>query len=416
MNVFKFGGASVKDASSVKNMCNIIKQYKDDKPLLVVISAMDKTTNALEVILEKAYKQDLELEKSILALKDFHIKICLGLFSEDHSVFSQIDKFFVQLANTIKKIDLDYNLVYDQVVCFGELISTTIIAEYLNTIGFKAKWIDARKYIQTDERWREGKVDWDWTESQISSELPQFLETHVLITQGFIGGTITGKTTTLGREGSDYSAAIFAFCLNAEAVTIWKDVPGILNADPKRIKNTTLYKKLPYKEAAEMTYYGATVIHPKTIKPLANKKIQLKVKSFLNPENEGTVIGDFPKEDLAPAIIFKPNQALVSFHVRDLSSISQRKLNEILRTLSVHNIKINMMQNSATSMITCVNYDDAALQKVKKRFSKMLNIFIQPGLQIITIKNYTEELVNEYSEKENLLIQKSSSTFQVVTY
>lgn len=415
MRVFKFGGASVKDAEGVKNVTKIISSYKEE-PLLVVISAMGKTTNALEDL----YKLGLErqsFQQEVNALYDYHLQIVKNLFNDlHHDIHFQLAKRFQSLTRVLQKLNIENAARgYDEVVAHGELISTVILQACLEDMGFACRWIDARDYISTNNFHKEAKINWSLTSSKINRALPAVLENEIIITQGFIGRSPDGHTTTLGREGSDFSAAIFASCLNAGSVTIWKDVPGVLNADPKMVKETILYPELSYNEAAEMTYYGATVIHPKTVKPLANHKIPLFVRSFLNPEAPGTRIFDLEHEKQAPAIIFKKNQTLISFHIRDFSFITERNLSHIFSLLDLLNIKINLMQNSAITFSVCV---DNAADKIKSLITNLeteYNILYNTDLTLITIKNFTNELNEEVSQgKEILLEQKTRSNFQIV--
>lgn len=286
IRVFKFGGASVKDAASVRNVAHIIQNYHQEGGLLVVVSAMGKTTNALEALWQAARQAAPQYAEPLAALRQMHQEIAEALLPATHSLHTHLESSFAELEAQLQAAhNLPEAQSYDQIIAFGELLSSLIVSAYLAEVGLPIRYIDARKYIQTDQQWREARVDFPWTEQLIKQELPELLQSHILLTQGFIGSTLGGQSTTLGREGSDYSAAIFAHCLEAESLTIWKDVPGILNADPKKVAQTQLFERLSYREAAEMTFYGATVIHPKTIKPLANKGIPLYVKSFIEPQN-----------------------------------------------------------------------------------------------------------------------------------
>ncbi len=415
MKVFKFGGASVKDADGVKNVVKVISSYKGT-PLLVVVSAMGKTTNALEELYQLSISHK-PFHEQINALYEYHLHIVKQLFTDiHHDVHFQLATRFQNLTRILQKSkDKNHALLYDEVVAHGELISTVIVQAYLNETGHSSRWIDARDYISTNNLHKEALINWALTSSKVNRELPSILEREVIITQGFIGRSPAGNTTTLGREGSDFSAAIFASCLNAESVTIWKDVPGVLNADPKLIKDTVLFSELSYNDAAEMTYYGATVIHPKTIKPLANQKIPLLVRSFFKPEEPGTRISGSLTQNPAPAIIFKQNQTLISFNIRDFSFITERNLSHIFSLLDIYHIKINMMQNSAISISLCIDNVPEKTTALINNLENEYNVHYNTDLTLITIKNYTQEITDEISRgKEILLEQKTRNTYQIV--
>jgi aspartate kinase len=417
MQIFKFGGASVKDAEAFRNVGFIVKNHSVPGKLLIVVSAIGKTTNALESIFSIAYDgQDSSIEFS--ALKTYHFSVAQELFPDpENSVFEALEHLFLNLQEKLQNLVADkFDQQYDQIISFGELMASTLLHHYLNAENLSAVWLDCRKYIQTDTNWREGKVDWAWTEKLVQRDLPAMLQNgNIIVTQGFIGGNSDGQTTTLGREGSDYSAAIFAYCLRAHNMTIWKDVAGLLNADPKIFPNTVRYPKISYQETIEMAYYGASVIHPKTIKPLADRQIPLYVKSFVDPESEGTKIGNFPHEKLAPAFILKQNQCLISFGVKDFSFISEQNLSTIFQVLSELRIKINLMQNSAISFSICIDYDGARLEKLIETLRDQFNIQYNISLQLFTIKNYNSESIrNLTAGKEILLEQRTRNTYQFV--
>ena len=417
MKVFKFGGASVKDAAAVRNMAAIVNKYAANNQLLVVVSAMGKTTNHLENLYQ-TFLDKGDYHGIIANMKQFHTDIVAELFADqDSAIYTLLDKLFDRLAATLERQgrDVPYEEGYDQIICYGEIISTHIVAHYLRQIETNAVWLDARQYIQTDNTWREGKVDWSWTEKIIQNELKKLLQNNVIITQGFIGGTVENQTTTLGREGSDFSAAVFAYCLDAESLTIWKDVPGILNADPKRLINTSLYTQLSYTDAAEMTYYGATVIHPKTIKPLANKRIPLHVRSFLDSEQAGTTITTSKPEALAPAIIFKDNQKLVSIGTKDYAFITDKNLIHILEVLNRLNIKVNLMQNSAISVSISIDNNERKVERLIEALGADFDLTWNDDLQLITIKNYDEASISSMTTgKDRILEQKTRHNFQVL--
>src|SRR6201746_1416652 len=348
MLVFKFGGASVKDAAGIVNLGKVVNMYAG-KPLLSVVSAMGKTTNALEKLTKAYVNQTDDLHDNYEEIKQYHYQTIAELFDANAPVFDEVANTFVEIDWMIEdEPHDDYDFIYDQIVSIGELVSTRIIAAYLNQAGIKTQWLDVRGYIHTDNNYREGNVYWDKTKESINQDIPKLLDKAVVVTQGFLGGTSENFTTTLGREGSDYTASIFASCLGAESVTTWKDVSGILNADPKHFEDTIKFDELTYTEAIEMTYYGATVIHPKTIKPLQNAKIPLLVKSFYSPDAPGTVISEkwhhlFKK----PVIIIKQDQVLLSLSTKDYSFITEDHLSDIFGKFAKSHVKINMMQTSA---------------------------------------------------------------------
>lgn len=411
MKVFKFGGASVKDPNAIRNMASIIKA-NGNANLLIVISAMGKTTNALERIIA-LQRQGNQIEKELSDLRNYHFNILQDLFQKNHSIFSLIEDQFEKVRQEAKKTD-GYDQVYDQVVSLGEVISTLIISNYLDDKGLPVQWIDARKMIRTDSNFREGKVDWGISKVAIQT-LDDKLANGVLVTQGFIGSTENGLTTTLGREGSDYTAAIFASCLKAESVTIWKDVPGVMNADPKRLPAAVVFEELPFKEAAEMTFYGASVIHPKTIKPLANNGIPLFVKNFDNPLLPGTVIKETKLDHIPPLIVFKDNQCLISCRVTDYSFIDESQLSIIFGVVSEMQMKINLMQNSAISFSFCVDYREDKILKLIDLLGNHFEVYYNTGLTLITVKNYDQQTFQEYRQKKGVILEQSSrSTLQVL--
>ncbi|WP_276369203.1 aspartate kinase [Chryseolinea sp. H1M3-3] len=411
MKVFKFGGASLKDSKGVRNVASIIaSQTRHD--LLVVVSAMGKTTDRLERILSLA-SSNQDYQVVLDELKEYHHNIVDDLFQKPISVLREVDIHFNDLENELLTHAASDQL-YDQVVCKGELISSIILHHYLLSKSISSFWFDSRNGICTDKNFREGRVDWTKTAVSINP-LRSILEEKIIITQGFIGKTPDGFTTTLGREGSDFSAAIFASCLNAESVVIWKDVPGVMNADPKRIPTATVFRELPFKEAAEMTYYGASVIHPKTIKPLANKGIPLYVKNFTDPSLPGTKIHECTVENLPPLIVFKENQCLISCKVTDYTFVSEQQLTNIFHALSELDIRLNMMQNSAISFSFCIDFRENKLLKLIEKLQQHFEVFYNTGLTLITIKNYDEASFETYRKQKGVLLEQSSrSTLQVL--
>ena len=423
LKVFKFGGASVKDADSVRNVAAILKKYAP-KNLVVVVSAMGKTTNLLEKVLNAWYGNDERLHSYIQELIAYHQAIIIALFPDKkHPVHFSTDLLFGELeGNLSTPPSLDYDFDYDQIVCFGELISTTIISEYLVSEGFNCRWFDVRGLIRTDSSWRSAKVDWETTGKLINQEVSVFFDddtsTHAIaLTQGFLGATPEGATTTLGREGSDYTAAIFAHALRADEMVIWKDVPGLLNADPKYFSVTQRLSSISYLEAIELAYYGATVIHPKTIKPLQNKDIPLRIKSFLDPDSEGSLIHHNTSADsLIPSFIFKVDQVLISISPRDFSFIDERNLSEILAVFASNSVHISLMQNSAISFSVCVDYNQRRLEQLFSVLEKKYKIRYNTKLELITIRHYDQATIDRVLEdgKTVLLEMRSRVTAQFV--
>lgn len=415
MQVFKFGGASVKDAEGIKNLTAIVKSNSSEQ-LLIVISAMGKTTNALEKLAHSYFHQQDDVNEIFDEIKTYHFEILHQLFENpNHPVFNDISNNFVEIDWIIEDQPVDgYDFIYDQMVSIGELVSTRIISHYLNLAGIPGLWLDARSYIQTDNTYREGKIDWAKTEQLIQKNIPQILQNQIGITQGFIGNTSENFTTTLGREGSDFTAAIFASCLNATAVTVWKDVPGILNADPKLFSDCIKFDELSYEEAIEMTYYGATVIHPKTIKPLQNKHIPLYVKPFLTPSKDGTVIKEAVIEIVTPIIIVKKNQLLVTLSTRDLSFITENHLRDIFKAFADVNIKVNTLQISALSFSASFDFDETKFEHLKNEMKNDFKIRFNTDLKLITIRHANEDSVKKYITSKIYLEQRSRNTAQFV--
>lgn len=423
LKVFKFGGASVKDADSVRNVSKIVENHASEK-LVVIVSAMGKTTNALEKVLQAWYENDERLSVFIEDIISYHQEIVSALFPDkSHPARFKTDLLFGELeGHLFTPPSLNYDFDYDQVVSFGELISTTIISEFLENEGFNCQWFDVRDMIRTDSNWREGKVDWETSERLIREKAGAFLENEgtkpkIVLTQGFLGSTPEGFTTTLGREGSDYSAAIFAYSLDAEEMVIWKDVPGLLNADPKYFSITEKLASISYREAIELSYYGATIIHPKTIKPLQNKDIPLRIKSFVHPEEEGSIIHqDTASDNLIPSFIFKVDQVLISIIPKDFSFIDELSLSEILAVFAGNSIHISLMQNSAISFSVCVDNNERKLSQLFDELGKNYKIRYNKGLELITIRHYDQATIDRVMEdgKSILLEMKSRLTAQFV--
>ena len=413
MKVFKFGGASVNSAQAVENMSSIVRMYYG-KPLIVVVSAMGKTTNRLEQMVPGVNSLSTSLDH-FEELKRYHLTIVDSLFpSKDHPIYSALERLFDLLDNQIRKQPTHYNFDYDQTVSFGELISTTIISHYLNLIGLKNSWMDIRKIITTDTTYREGRVDWEQTQHNVNEQMGELFP--LTITQGFIAGSTDGHTTTLGREGSDYSASILSYCLHADEMTIWKDVPGFLNADPKFFPNTIKIQQIPYNEAIELAYYGASVIHPKTVKPIQNRNIRLNIRSFIDPSAEGSVIGPF-KTILpqTPLYIFKNRQLLISFLPKDFSFIAEENLQTLFAVLAELNIKVNLMQNSALSFSICIDYNEILIKQLTERLQQQYLIRYNTDLQLITIRYYTQEIIDSIVAGRSILLeQRSRTTIQLI--
>lgn len=416
MQVYKFGGASVKDAAGVKNLAQIVQQ-NDTNHLLIVVSAMGKVTNQLEALTWAYLAQDEQANTIFDEVKAFHFNIINELFP-DHSnpIYNDVANTFVEIEWILEEEPNDSaDYLYDQIVSIGELVSTKIVAAYLNLAGCFAFWADARSYIETDNNYRDANVNWIKTEQQIQKSLPTLLANGIVVTQGFIGGTSENFTSTLGREGSDYSAAIFCACLNAQSMTIWKDVPGVLNADPKWFDETTQINQLSYHDAIELTYYGATVIHPKTIKPLQNKNIPLYVRSFLQPEAAGTVISGEKTIAPIPCFIFKVNQVLISIFPKDFSFIIEENLSHIFNILHKNKVKVNTMLNSAISFSVSVDNDEQKIKQLIADLSESYKVKYNTALELVTIRYYNQQTIDRVTLNKKVLLEvKSRHTCQIV--
>ncbi len=417
MQVFKFGGASVKDAEAVINVGRILKKHAQ-QPTVVVVSAMGKVTNKLEELVKAYFFKTPNIMEVFEEVKKYHFDIVKKLIPNlSNPIYNDLENVFLEMLWAIEELPaFTFNHHYDQIVSLGEVLSTKIVSAYLNQIGITNQWIDARGIIQTDNTYREGKVDYELSEKILQDQLqPLLKKNRIVITQGFIGGTSENYTTTLGREGSDYTASLLAYFLNAERVIIWKDVPGVLNADPKYFKNTQKLKELTYHDAIELTYYGASVIHPKTIKPLQNKGIPLFVRSFLKPEEEGTVIKESDQRLNVTSYIFKTDQILISIQPKDFSFIAEDNLSNIFAIFSKHGVKVNMMQNSAISFSVCVDEDDFKIKPLIEELQFQFKVLYNQNVQLMTIRNYDNDIVNKLSENKVVLMeQKSRNTHQMV--
>ncbi len=418
MKVFKFGGASVNSADAVRNMAQIVQSHLESEALVVVVSAMGKTTNLLEKLVPGVLETGERRQELRRTLEDYHRGIASALMPDNMDVQRKMNALLAGLDHLCATLPTDaghYNYNYDQVVSFGELLSTTIIADYLNSLGINTLWTDARQLIITDNHYREGRVDWDATAARLAA-LRQRFTGQIVLTQGFIGATPETSTTTLGREGSDYSAAILAYCLGAESVTIWKDVPGFLNADPKFFSDTVKIAQMPYNEAIELAYYGASVIHPKTVKPLQNKGIPLYIRSFLTPEAEGSVIGNHHTiSPETPLYIFRDNQILLSIAPRDYSFIAEDNLQVIFGLLNDLGIRVNMMQNSALSFSICVDNQPHLVSRLVEQLKSMFRVRYNENLQLVTIRYYNQAVIDRIvAGRPILLEQRSRVTEQLI--
>jgi aspartate kinase len=415
MRIFKFGGASVKDADGIKNVFSVLEKVGHEDTL-VVISAMGKTTNALELVIKNYFEKSGELNSSLQDVRKYHNQILLDLFDdENHDVFYAVNSHFADLEYFIRSNKSpNYNFVYDQVVSYGEIISTTIVSHYFNYAGLKNNWIDVRNFIKTDATYRDAEVNWEKTQLLISKGVKK---KALNITQGFLGSDENNFTTTLGREGSDYTAAIFAYCLNAESVTIWKDVPGVMNADPRVFENAILLNQISYREAIELAFYGATVIHPKTLQPLQKKEIPLHVKSFINPLLPGTSVSKGKDlEPEAPCYIVKRDQLLISLSSIDFSFIMEENISEIFALFHQYKMKVSLIQNSAISFSVSVEDKFGNFNELKAILSKKFKVSYNENVSLYTIRHFTKEAA-EMVEKDKtvLLKQISRETMQIVT-
>ena len=415
MRVFKFGGASVKDAEGIKNVYEVLQKvgYED---VLLVVSAMGKTTNALELVIKNYFDKSAELKYSVQEVKKYHNQILLDLFEDEkNEVFSVVNSQFADLEYFLAhNKSPNYNFVYDQIVSYGELLSTTILSQFMNFMGIKTQWLDVRNYIKTDANYRDAEVDWDLTQKNISKNIKRKI---LNITQGFLGSDENNFTTTLGREGSDYTAAIFAYCLNAESVTIWKDVPGVMNADPRYFENASLLNQISYREAIELAFYGATVIHPKTLQPLQKKEIPLYVKSFINPLLKGTSVSrGADLEPHLPCFIVKRDQLLISLSSIDFSFIMEENISEIFSLFHQFKLKVNLIQNSAISFSVCVEDKFGNFKDMNAILSKKFKVDFNENVTLYTIRHFDEAASQTVENNKVILLkQVSSETMQVVT-
>ena len=404
MQILKFGGASIKNSTNIKKVAEIINTI-DYSNTIIIVSAIGKTTNAFENIIKLYLDDSDEFKNSINELHDFHIKILNELFTENHAIYKIIKEDFMEIYNFFKKNKSpNYNFIYDQIISYGEILSSKILNEYLNSIGIKSSFKDVRELIKTDSYYRNSNINWEVTKKNI---LAANFNPNITLTQGFIASNEDNFTTTMGREASDYTAAVFAYCLSANSVTIWKDVDGILNADPKKFKNTVLLEKISYDEAIELAFYGASVVHPKTIQPLQKKEIPLFVKSYNNPNAIGTCVSKskelFPK---IPCYILKENQILMSISSLDFSFTINDKTKSILNLLSNYKIKINLTQNSAISLTLCVDDDYNNIDKLTNELKSNFKIHIEKKLKLYTVRNLEKKSIDQFKKGKNIIIEQ----------
>ena len=413
MKVFKFGGASIKDISSIKNILKIISTYNEDR-LVIVVSAMGKTTNALELVVHNYFNNKENLQASISEVYNFHSEIINNLFEKSHPIFSDISKSFEKLNSFIKaNKSPSYSFVYDQIVSLGELLSSRIIHHFLLNNNINCSFIDARNCIKTNSKYRGAKVEWDITNKKIKDYIS---DSKISVTQGFIGSDKNNFTVTLGREGSDYSAAIFAYVLNAESLSIWKDVPGLLNADPKFFNNTKLLNQISYSETIELAFYGASIIHPKTLQPLQKKEIPLLVKSFKNPQSKGTIISKgIDIEPLVPCYIFKQNLILLKLSSLDFSFMVENNISDIFKELHKFKMKVDVIQNSAISFSVCFFDKYNKIKELIKNLEGKYKIDMHKNVSLFTIRHFDEKSIKKITNKRKLLLeQRTEKTVRLI--
>lgn len=410
MKVFKFGGASVKDADGIRNVATVLESQGFDNCLLIV-SAMGKTTNALEVVVANFMNKE-DYTKEIASIKEYHFLIMENIFEKNNPIFQEITNHFEDVLQFLQtSSSIDYNFIYDQVVSYGEIISSAILSSYLNFAGFSNEFLDARKYIKTNDNYREGIVNWEETEKNIS-KLDKNLS---YVTQGFIGSNENKNTITLGREGSDYSAAIFASCLDAEALTIWKDVPGVMTGDPRKFENAKLLSNISYEEAIEMAYYGASIIHPKTLQPLKRKNIPFYVKSFIAPSEKGTKVSVTDINLHEETYILKENQILMKISTKDFSFIAENHISLIFNNLSKYKIKVSMMQNSAISLALCIDDSFNNINELQEEIKNQFNVEIIKNVSLFTVRNTELKNISKFYENKNILLEQiSNNVLQII--
>jgi aspartate kinase len=418
MKIFKFGGASVNSVERIQRLAAILRSYRDEQ-LLVVVSAMGKTTNALEKVAEAFFKGSRDEALHLFGqIKDSHLTTAKYLLVQNYlAAEAQLRDFFTEIEWLLHdKPVRDYDYYYDQIVCIGELLSTSIVSAYLAESGIGNQWIDVRDIFRTDANFRDAAIDWAYSEQQVREQvLPLFGTEKMVVTQGFIGATSDNESTTLGREGSDYSAAVFAAMLNAESQTIWKDVEGVMNADPKQFPDATILRELNYDEVIEMAYYGAQVIHPKTIKPLQTKGIPLYVKCFLDPALPGTVIHSQSIKGLPPIIVLKQGQVLLHLHSKDFSFVGETGAEPLYHLFGQIRIKPNLIQSGAVSLQVCLDDRVDKIEKLALAAAEFFDVQIERGLTLLTIRHYDEEVLQRLTAgRREVLRQQTKETVQIL--
>jgi aspartate kinase len=407
VSVFKFGGASLKDPAAVRNVANIL-QLHTSQQLVVVVSAMGKTTDALETVVQAHAAQSGKAFEILEGIKAQHYRLMDELFEPNDEIYAQVNDTFVEIEWALDEPPHEnYDYMYDQIVSVGEVVSSKIVAAFLNKTGLPTQWLDARDVIMTDDIFREGWVQWDETKERVERILkPMLQQPGFLLTQGFIGSTSENFTTTLGREGSEYSAAILSFCLDAQDMTIWKEVPGVLTADPRLFNNVVKLDRLSYKEALEMTYYGAKIIHLKTISPLQNKSIPLYVKSFMDPQGEGTLISSEVEDIYPPLVAVEANQVLLQISTRDFSFVAEHHISFLFKLIAELRLQVNMMQNSAISFRICINDVDDKADRFAERISDKFKVILERGLELVTVRHYQENVLENLRRGKIVLMEE----------
>lgn len=416
MKVFKFGGASVKDADGFRNVGQILQKFKDEK-IVVVVSAMGKTTNALEEVVKSFYAKDGNVALLLNEIKQSHIALIQQLLPINLDILDDINDTFIEIEWVLDEAPQeDYDYTYDQIVSIGELLSSKILAHYLLSLQNSCVWLDVRDVILTDNTYRDAKIIWDNTQKNAQDKIKSLMsKNNHVITQGFIGTTSENFTTTLGREGSDYTAAILSYCLDADSMHIWKDVPGVLTGDPRIFEEVIMMPRLSYKEAIEMTYYGAKVIHPKTIKPIQNKQIPLYVRPFMDPSSEGTIISDEKELSYPPVVVIEPHQTLLHISTNDFSFVAEHHLSMIFALLAKYRLKVNMMRNTAISFSVCVNNIPDRIRKFEIELGQEFKMVTDNDLELVTIRHYNEDILKDMKKNKLILFEeKLSDTVQMV--
>ncbi len=416
VKVFKFGGASVRDKLAIENVGRILQRFSDDK-LIIVVSAIGKSTNALEEVVKSHYARDGKASALLEHIREQHANVIHALFTAPQKVLDDINDTLVEMEWILEEDPhADYDFTYDQIVSVGELLSSKILFHYLQSLGLSARWFDVRDVLLTDNTFRDARVNWEQTQKLASSKLaPLWQDCHHIVTQGLIGTTTENETTTLGREGSDYTAAILSFCLDAESMHIWKDVPGVLTADPRLFDEVVKLPRLSYKEAIEMTYYGAKVIHPKTIKPLQNKQIPLFVRPFLDPTSEGTIISDEKELTYPPVVVIEPDQALLHISTNDFSFVAEHHLSMIFALLAKYRLKVNMMRNTAISFTVSINFQPDRIKKFEAELGDEFKMVTDTDLEMITIRHYNDEILQDMKKEKLVLFEdRVQETVQLV--